>query len=67
MGYTLKELTDEQLISEFKAAYASYLGWQKCMDGSDGACWEYEVVPVIEEWISRGYSREDLFKHLEDK
>ena len=67
MADTLEKLNDEELISAFKSAYQSYLGWKTCTDGSDGACWEYEVKPVIEEWLRRGYSKEDLFKHLEKK
>ena len=46
---TLKTLNNEELKKEFKRVYAYYKTWLNSTDGSDGACWEYEVKPVIEE------------------
>lgn len=58
---TLEALNNEELKKEFKRAYAYYKTWLNSTDGSDGAYWEYEVKPVIEELEKRGINyKEEL-------
>lgn len=57
---TLETLNNEELKKEFKRAYAYYKKWLNSTDGSDGACWEYEVKPVIEELEKRGINYKDI-------
>ena len=56
----LETLTNEELKKEFKRVYAYYQTWSNSTDGSDGACWDYEVRPVIKELEKRGINYEDL-------
>ena len=60
MKMTLKTLNNEELKKEFKRVYAYYKKWLNSTDGSDGACWEYEVRPVIEELEKRGINYKEL-------
>ena len=57
---TLKTLNNEELKKEFKRVYAYYKTWLNSTDGSDGACREYEVKPVIEELEKRGINYKEL-------
>ena len=56
----LEALNNEELKKEFKRVYAYYKKWLNSTDGSDGACWEYEVKPVIEELEKRGINYKEL-------
>ena len=56
----LETLSNKELKKEFKRAYAYYKTRLNSTDGSDGACWEYEVRPVIEELEKRGINYKDL-------
>ena len=58
----LAKMNDEELVQQYKKCYRDYLGWSRCMDGSGDMYWEYNVEPVIAEWINRGYAREDLVR-----
>lgn len=50
----LMSLTDEQLQEELFDALDAYDRWSTSDDGSDGACWDYRVRPVLEEAKRRG-------------
>jgi len=60
----LETLNNEELKQEFKRVYAYYERWLNSTDGSAGACWDYEVKPVIKELEKRGINYQDLL--LED-
>ena len=54
MNKTPEEMTNEELISAYKSGYAHYQSWSNSTDGSDGACWDYEVRPYLQEIRKRG-------------
>lgn len=56
----LETLNNEELKKEFKRVYAYYETWLNSTDGSDGACWNYEVRPVIKELEKRGINYKDF-------
>ena len=52
--------TDQDLKELFVEKYKVYRSWSNSQDGSDGACWEYEVKPIVQEWERRGYDYQEL-------
>lgn len=39
--------------NELEKAYRYYLTWENSSDGSDGACWEGEVVPKVKRLLKK--------------
>ena len=52
-------MTDAELIKAYESAMKSYRYWSNSQDGSDGACWEHKVKPVLAEAERRGLHLED--------
>lgn len=46
--------TDDQLRKAYKDRCEEYEYWRSSTDGSDGAFWDYEVMPIIREAELRG-------------
>ena len=50
----LMSLTDGQLQEALFDALDDYDYWSSSDDGSDGACWDHRVRPVLDEAKRRG-------------
>lgn len=50
----LEKLTDEELLKKYKYVCDMYLWWSSSDDGSEGAFWDYEGQPVVDELKKRG-------------
>ena len=49
-----EEMTNEELLAHYEDGLSSYKIYSRCDDGSDGACWEYSVLPYLKELKKRG-------------
>lgn len=56
---TLNVSDDKMLMAMYDIALIRYASWSNSQDGSDGACWDNEVKPVMQELTKRGYRLED--------
>ena len=48
-----EQMNDEELLKAYDRALKVYESWRTSTDGSAGACWEYEVMPVRRELVKR--------------
>ena len=50
----LEKLTDEELLKKYKYVCERYDWWSTSDDGSEGAFWDHEGQPVVDELKKRG-------------